>query len=419
VNENTLDAFFESKEFHRIRNSDRAKRLLRHLFKHSAPEAREQRTDAALKEFRGGKTTTIPVLMTRLQDALDRYFLESDQGREQTHRIRIVRGPNIAPRDPRRYALEFVPNATSAPLVRQFWSPHLRAKPETRVAPGTHVAYGLPMFFRDANHEVFTRYVKVNSERHLEELGKAADKDHPLEVPKEVQTQDICFPFVTLGDILSVYAMAEFLRDHQVPVSIHGYRSDHGFNDLMQHVRTQSDDVLLLGASRTSGLIAHYEHGLDMPYRIRINDVARVEGDREVVVEEHRHDRLESIVPVVITRMPGNIGGTVTMIVANHGRAVERVTTLLRSEDQLARLYSQALFRGWRDGQADGSVTLPSKFQIVLMVTVLRHEMAATSVNVYDIHWDGQSAREQYGSGGLATPQPLMTKPHPKKGGPR
>jgi len=345
-----IEAFTASAVFRKMRNQVITRKLLSYLAEHSTSDEHHLRTEAALLKLpflHNRPLARMSTMLGRLQDALDEYF-ESNEGRHHRHRLRILRGSELSPRSPRHNAIESVPNDAGEPFTRSFWWPYIAPG-----APATHIAYGLPMFSRDAAYDRFTRDINKKNATEIEEAGEV-----------------VCWPFVTLGDILCVIELTKWLGDRNVRVTSHGYKPDRGADDMLARCAEQ-DNVIVVGSSRVSRILSEYQRPSSLPFRVRLTDV--VEGGDSTTEEkpypEERHGA-ESMVPVVVTRRTGRRGGKVTMIAANHGRAVHRAGEILQTEELLKKIFTDSRLAGWTEA-------MPSQFQLLLNVEVQDDESFA------------------------------------------
>jgi hypothetical protein len=224
------------------------------------------------------------------------------------------------------------------------------------------------MFTRDDHQETFTRRIGLNTQS---DFDLVSEKDDSLKREK------VCFPFVTLGDVICVMKLTRWLTDRGVRVGSHGFKAHEKLNDLLKECETENDNIIVVGSKRVlDGILDEYQRRSALPYRLDIRAVVHVPSGEDVPEDR---DEFRSIVPVIVSRMPGQIGGVVTMIAANHGRAVSYVAKVLRKDELLENIFGDPHFDGW------GRNNLPKKFQILLNVPVEHEEMLAGPAQVVDV----------------------------------
>lgn len=352
------------------RDRERHRRVLEHLASHSSRHDREVRSERYLEEEFLLDGATARVFLQRLERGLEHYFA-SDEGQRHVHRIEILRGKGVAPED--RYTVRFPLNRTA--LARIFWQPHLDERYRT------FLAYGIPLFIRNTEQTIFTRYVDVNSQA-----------DEKLK-SRMGETDEVCWPFVTHGDLQATIECLRWLADRDVRVQFAAFNASDQLHALEKATRDDAN-VIAVGSTRVNGILDEYQR-LELlrtkgnarrflPFRVRTYDVIEIDDREELVgrpFEEHRKGGT-SIVPVVITRRLGAKRNSVTLIASNHGRAVHRVAELLTHDDELHDLFQDPRLQAWLP-------ELPAQFQILLCVTVLAHEAMAGTFTVEDV-WAGE-----------------------------
>jgi hypothetical protein len=132
----------------------------------------------------------------------------------------------------------------------------------------------------------------------------------------------------------------------------------------------------LLGSSRTNSFLDSLQGGNNFVITAdEIRNLEPHEGEERVYVGQRYMDgKLEKVVePVVVTRRPGLIRGTVvTMISANHGRAIEGAGNFLALEADLARVLESSGLSGTQD--------LPEHFQLLLRVHMVDFDEEVVNV---------------------------------------
>ncbi len=343
------------------------RRVLLYLAQHPRPEDRKARSERELTDQFPSIGTNIPHFIKRLNAVLDEYF-DSEQGALHDYRIHVISG-NDADARRKRYVVEYPANKNA--LLRHFWEPYLEGKPSTLIA------YGVPLFVRNREQTVFTRHVEIN------EPAEAAKIQESGEEP--------CWPFVTHGDLEAVIHLLSWLRERNRTVDFKHFRADAPLAEILNATADDSH-VIVVGSARVNGLLREYQtlaldrptsrgargsaNDAQLPFQLRLYDVVQLDEHGRIVrtfEEERRGDSTQ--VPVVVTRRKGLVENAVTLVGANHGRAVHRVAKELTKVSSLARWFDDPLLRPWRKH-------LPPEFQIVLRVRVFDGEQMAGNVAV-------------------------------------
>ncbi|MGQ9635050.1 MAG: hypothetical protein ACUVXB_12490, partial [Bryobacteraceae bacterium] len=205
------------------------------------------------------------------------------------------------------------------PALSWFWSPYLLpANPNILV-------YTELLFFRDPDGN-FIRNIYINDlaggEAELRQKlgGLAATPLSPS------------FHFVSAGEMSCLLAIQRTFAALGAPLEIRNSR-------FFSWSDARRANLILLGSSRTNLFVRSLHSGL--PFVItdrtidnrepRSNELSSYSGSRSV------DGRLERVIEyAVVTRRPGPAGGsTVTMISANHGRAIEGAGVFLTEEAHL------------------------------------------------------------------------------------
>jgi len=260
----------------------------------------------------------VRVSMAGIRDRLRAYF--ENEGRNEPLRLALPKG---------QYRLVFarsdqpkLAEATRNPAVSWFWSPYLLpANPNILV-------YTELLFFRDPDGN-FVRNIYVNDltigEAELrEKLGSLATG--PLSPS---------FHFVSAGEMACLLAIRRTFGEMGAALDVRNSR-------FFSWVDARRANLVLLGSSRTNPFVRSLHSGLPFVITERSienrepkpNEQASYTGSRSV------EGRLERVIEyAVITRRPGPAGGSVvTMISANHGRAIEGAGSFVTDEAHLLGL---------------------------------------------------------------------------------
>lgn len=351
-------------------NRELHRQILKHLARHSSPSDRDLRKSDYLRDhfFHKNYKGAVGMFLSRLEHSLDQYF-ESVEGRTSFNRIELLRGYGVPPEE--RYSLRFPVNKSA--LSRIFWRPYLSERFET------FIAYGVPLFIRGADQKKFTRYADVN----VRSAVKSEHRDQP--------SDQVCWPFVAHGDLLAVFNIYRWLREQGVRVDYADFTAGDVLGSLS---RATEDDagVIALGSTRVNGILKGYQKlplrlrkgsRRHLPFRVRLYDVLEYdEEDQHIDTHVEEHDRIESSIPVVITRRRGVKRNIATLIASNHGRAVQRTAEILTNEDELQELFEDERLQTWLP-------KLPTHFQILLRVSVSTQEDVGGAFTV-EKTWSGE-----------------------------
>ncbi len=258
----------------------------------------------------------VRVSMASIRDRLRAYF--ENEGRNEPLRVSLPKG---------QYRLVFTrsdqPKAAESdrrPALSWFWSPYL-----TPAHPNILV-YTELLFFRDGEGN-FIRNIYVNDiSSGQSELGQR--------LGGLVQGHlSPTFHFVSAGEMSCLLAILRTFAALGAPLEVRNSR-------FFSWVDARRANLVLLGSSRTNPFVRSLHSGL--PFVIT---------DRTIENHEPRRDErpsysglrsidghLERVIEyAVVTRRPGPAGrSTVTMISANHGRAIEGAGLFLTDEAHLS-----------------------------------------------------------------------------------
>jgi hypothetical protein len=339
--------------------------ILKHLALHSSREDRDLRTEKYLRQefFQETYAGKISMYLKRLAEGLDRYFT-SEEGERKKYRVEMLRGAEVPADD--RYAIRFPLNRKA--LRRLFWLPYL----DERLP--TFIAYGVPLFVRNSNQTIFTRYADVNVQSDF----KSNDS-----------SDEICWPFVAHGDLLATMELHRWLAGQGISVNFGPFKAGDDLHTLLQ--MTSGDaNVIALGSIRVNGILDAYQRlplraargdaPKSFPFRLRLYDVVQLDNREKEVGTPHEEEKSATMssVPVVISRRKGAIRNSVTLVASNHGRAVSRACQILTNEDEIHELFQDQRLQPWL-------IDLPTNFQILLRVNILAHEDMGGSFSVEDV----------------------------------
>ena len=285
----------------------------------------------------------VRVSIAAIRQRLHAYF--ESEGRNETLRLEIPKGAYRAVSSARSSG-ELPPDEPEGRLVtlRRFWQPYLSRNVKNMLV------YTDVLFFRD-DAGTYLRNIYVNSlSGGLEEIRER------LKI-EETHRLNPSFHFLASGEVHAMLSLIRLFAQLGLPLTVRNSRFT-SWNEL------RSSNLILLGSSRTNSFLDSFQGGNNFVITAdEIRNLEPHEGEERVYVGQRYMDgKLEKVVePVVVTRRPGLIRGTaVTMISANHGRAIEGVGNFLTLEADLARVLESSGLSGTQD--------LPEHFQLLLRV---------------------------------------------------
>jgi hypothetical protein len=260
----------------------------------------------------------VRVSIASIRDRLRAYF--EGEGRDEAVRISLPKGEyRLVFEQQNQLASSRTPAATAC---SRFWQPYLSpANPNILV-------YSELLFFRDAEGS-FVRNIYVNDLA----SGEAEIRKRFKLAPEQALTPT--FHFVSAGEVASLLAITRAFG--QIGAGLE-HRNARFFN----WADARRANLILLGSARINPFVRSLQGGLPItitPSEIKVSDPQP--GDPEAYRGERRMEgELERMVEyALVTRRSGPVDGTtVTMITANHGRAIEGAGTFLTDEAHLRGL---------------------------------------------------------------------------------
>lgn len=285
----------------------------------------------------------IRVSMAGIRERLRAYF--ENEGAGERVRVSIPKG---------QYKLCFSPAEPAAALPRaetqarrRFWDPYL--------APGATniLVYTEVLFFRD-HHGNFVRNIFVN------DLAAGAPEFAERGLKLELEDFRPSFHFVSAGEMHSLLSLSRAFQEIGAPLDIRNSR-------FFSWTEMQGANLILLGSARTNPFLNSLQ-GKE-PFVITPETIVnQIPAPGEPVEYRGRRfyegmlERVEEW--ALITRRPGLGRGTsITLVAANHGRAIEGAGHFIAREDGARRLM-EAIGAGESD-------TLPAHFQVLLRVDMI------------------------------------------------
>jgi hypothetical protein len=292
------------------------------------PESFDPRTDPIVR-----------VSMASIRDRLLAYF--ATEGRREQLRLTVPKG---------QYRALFVEAGSeedanrrerSRGALTRFWDPYLSGQ------AANVIVYTEPLFFRDdQGHYIRDWYVN----------DPAAAKQVRDWLPRaDVGTFAPSYHYLSAGEVHCLLSLSRMFHEVGVPVETRNSRIS-SWNELCH------SNLILLGSPRTNAFLQslqgesafvvtadHIENRKPKSKEARCYQGTRYMDGMLARMTEY----------AVITRRPGPTpGSAVTMIAANHGRAIEGAGHFLTLEDRVQRLLD---VMGLGNGQS-----LPQHFQLLM-----------------------------------------------------
>jgi hypothetical protein len=352
-----LKRIFASQQF---AHADSLKRILQYVCERgaeiNAPALKEH--DIAVNAIRrppsfDPKTDPIVrVSIAGIRERLRAYF--ETEGKRENLRLTIPKGQYKAVFQQAMEARE-AEAAPRAAGLRKFWHPYLFSD------LANVLIYAEVLFFRDQQGS-YVRNIFVN------DLATG-----PAEIQRRFPSLDIgqmnpSFHFLSAGEVYSMLSITRFFQEMSVPIEVRNSRFS-SWNELRQ------SNLILLGSSRTNSFLnsLQNEEMFTITQDTIINPNPRDGEQREYRGIRHVDGKLERLTEwAVITRRPGlTPSSTVTMVAANHGRAIEGAGQYVTREDKMAEL---------ADRFGTGLSAFPASFQVLLRVDMIDFDEEVVNV---------------------------------------
>jgi hypothetical protein len=350
-----LERILASKRFAR---SESLSRILLYLCENAdAPAGELREYDIAVKAlgrppaFNPTIDPIIRVSIANIRARLRTYF-ESD-GQNETLRLHIPKGQYRATFE----AVEPAATATgNRSALRRFWAPYLEGTYDNAM-----VITELLFFRNDAGQ--FVRDIFIN------EVTGGLDQMRERVSGLDWDAFRPSFHFVSAGEMHAMLSLMRRLAGMDANIEVQNARfSSWG--------RLRDRNLILLGSSRTNSFLDSLQSGTN--YVIdsdRIVNAAPQPGESPVYAGTRYMDgRLEKVREyAVVTRHPGlNPECAVTMIAANHGRAIEGAADFFTDEDRVRDLIHQM--------QLPADEPFPANFQVLLRIDMIDFDEEVTQV---------------------------------------
>jgi hypothetical protein len=355
THEQLLRRILTSRQF---AHADSLKRILRFLADRSADPAAlpPKEYDIAVNamgrpdSFDPRTDPIVRVSLGSVRERLQSYF--GTEGRQEKIWMEIPLGQyrlvfSEAPRESR-------PAKRSANALARFWRPYFSGN------AANIIVYTEPLFFRDDQGRYFRDW-NINSlpggqdEIPNRFTGVTADEVRPV------------FHYLSAGEMHCLLSMTRMFHELNIPVETRNSRN------ATWHELSQSN-LILLGSPRTNQFLESLQGdyplltGTDCIYYRSAKKKRVYKGTR---YQDGRLPRMTEY--AVVTRRPGLVAGrAVTIIAANHGRAIEGAGHLLTLNDKVQELIGQMHVKPNNE--------LPAGFQMLMQVDTLNVDDEVTAV---------------------------------------
>jgi hypothetical protein len=299
----------------------------------------------------------VRVSMKGVRERLQRYF--DDIGHHEPLRLTIPKGQYRA--DFSETESQSVPEQRGgSEFLKCFWAPYL-GEDRTNLA-----IYTEPLFFREG-WATYVRNLYVNdAEKGYRQL---------MERLPEVRSRDLhpTFHYLDTGEVHSMFLLMQFFHEVGAPIGIRNAR-------IASWHEIRYSNLVMVGCSRTNPFMDMLQEETDFVIADdEIRNLAPLEGESASYRGERYHDaklpRYREY--ALVTRRPGAFNNSaITMIAANHGRAIEGVTNYLTTGREIAKLLPIL--------DLEQPSALPKRFQILLRV-----EMIDLDDEIVDVEYAG------------------------------
>ncbi len=341
-------------------HSDNLKRILRYLVDRHVAEAGASPKEYEIAVEALGRPDTFdprtdPIVRVSVGSIRDRLFaFFAGEGRALSLRLEIPKG---------HYEIQFLENRQSPSLelaqrpVERFWQPYLQGK-----APNI-IVYTEPLFFRDdAGH-----YVRDWNINRVEDAGERIRDFFPDSAHAHVEP---VYHYLSAGEMHCMLSLTRMFHEAGVPIETRNSRNSH-WTELSR------SNLILLGSPRTNQFLRKLQSDLPLVtceghIECRSGKSAKpriYRGRRFLDGSLHRMTEY-----AVVTRRPGVLPHcTITIIAANHGRAIEGAAHHLTLDEAVSEdLTALGLMQ---------DAALPPSFQFLYSVETVDIDDEVTMVN--------------------------------------
>jgi hypothetical protein len=342
-------------------HADRLKKVLRYLVECSAdptrppPKEHEIAVQAMRRpaSFDSRTDPIVRVTIASVRERLQAYF--ATEGAGERYRLAIPKGqyrvfftdtdsPQSAPEEHRR-------------AIERFWRPYFR-KDAANI-----IVYTEPLFFRDGKGRYFRDW---NINTPPDDLAPIA-LNFPEAAPADISPT---YHYLSAGEMHCLLSLTRMFHEAGVPVETRNSRSAR-WQELNQ------SNLILLGSPRTNPFLRSLQG--DYPLVARADSIERRGGDvfRGRRFADGALQRMTEY--AVVTRRPGvQPDCSVTLIAANHGRAIEGAGHVLTLENRLQELIARL--------GVDESAALPQTFQFLMRIETIDTDDEVTAVECEACH---------------------------------
>jgi hypothetical protein len=307
----------------------------------------------------------VRVSMKGVRERLDKYF--DNVGQRESLRLLIPKG---------QYHAEFIETQTlptaeaqkSAQVLQYFWGPYLAP------SQASLLVHTEPLFFREG-WQTYVRNLYVND----------PGKGYPqlIERLPELRTRELnpSYHYLDAGEVNSMFLFMRFFHDLGVAVSVRNVRITSWHE--MRH-----SNLVMVGCTRTNPFMDMLQE--ETNFIITEDEICNLKPRKEEQPSYKGERYYDSKLPrhrefALVTRRPGTYqkNSTMTMIAANHGRAIEGATNYLTAAKEVSNLLAILNV----DPQQSA---LPKRFQILLRV-----EMIDVDDEIVDVEYVSHRISEQ------------------------
>lgn len=340
---NLRDAITSSDQF---RKNEPLRRLLDYLFERhlesQEPIEPQKIFDKLYQGSQGNWKNIVKVLVSQARAGLAAYF-SSESGKSQKLRVEIDRN---------KYRLLFTETTSGyRDHFKVFWDPYYNSQmPSPNI-----IVFAEPLFFR---HE----HTYIN-----DDLCNDGSDRHRLSQFMGGEQWEESYHYASSGDVMAILALMKKFREKNLNLE-YGTVRQYPVRDLLT-----DRHVILVGSGRTNPLIRDIqrdhrfilsEQGVEAdgsPDYPKTDDLEPKPGSK--------YSRLNKY--AVLTRLRERKDRCITVIAANHGRAAQGVVEdFITFEPNLEKLLANL--------GVDSSKSLPSHFQVVFRVAILKESGEAT-----------------------------------------
>jgi hypothetical protein len=337
-------------------HADILKRILTYLVDHSTSSVTPPKEYEIAVQAMGRSGTFDPrtdpivrVSVGSIRERLNAFF--GTEGRGEHLRMEIPKGQyrvvfTDAPAD--------LPPTTRQPsALTRFWQPYISGN------CANIIVYTEPIFFRDNQGRYFRDWGVNSLESGVAEIRKRFPGLADVEISP-------VFHYLSAGEMHCLLSITRMFHEIGVPVETRNSR-----NTTWHELRHAN--LILLGSPRTN----HFLESLQGEYQFVVGHemiTVRDPGtERTFSGTRYKDGRLSRMTEyAVVTRRPGLVEGSwVTMIGANHGRAIEGAGHVLTLEDRVQHIL---------EAMPNPTTAPPPSFQLLMKVETIDLDDEVTAV---------------------------------------